>query len=307
MSWSFWHYKTSGILYDWNKMKKVIFLMPVYNDWESLLKLLREINSIIEGINGYEFKCIIINDSSKVMSPKIEKPKNFFSLKIINMRENRGHARCNAFGIRYINSNENFDYVILMDGDGEDRPIEIKSLIKKITESPNLSVVAKRIKRSEGSIFQTLYKIHKLITVIFTGQKINFGNYSCLTKNDINILSNKSSLWSSFSGSVKRHISEFNEVDSTRGLRYFGPSKMSIFNLAIHSFSIIAVFKKTVFLRSFFMIIILSFLSKTIGQIAIFFQVIIVFFNILIFVVSKRESEKELLNSGENMKNESTH
>ena len=288
-------------------MKKVIFLMPVYNDWESLLKLLREINSIIEGINGYEFKCIIINDSSKVMSPKIEKPKNFFSLKIINMRENRGHARCNAFGIRYINSNENFDYVILMDSDGEDRPIEIKSLIKKITESPNLSVVAKRIKRSEGSIFQTLYKIHKLITVIFTGQKINFGNYSCLTKNDINILSNKSSLWSSFSGSVKKYISEFNEVDSTRGLRYFGPSKMSIFNLAIHSFSIIAVFKKTVFLRSVFMIIILSFLSKTIGQIAIFFQVIIVFFNILIFVVSKRESEKELLNSSENMKNESTH
>ena len=82
---------------------------------------------------------------------------------------------------------------------------------------------------------------------------------------------------------------------------------MSIFNLAIHSFSIIAVFKKTVFLRSVFMIIILSFLSKTIGQIAIFFQVIIIFFNILIFVVSKRESEKELLNSSENMKNESTH
>ena len=62
-------------------MKKVIFLMPVYNDWESLLKLLREINSIIEGINGYEFKCIIINDSSKVMNPKIEKPTNFFFFK----------------------------------------------------------------------------------------------------------------------------------------------------------------------------------------------------------------------------------
>ena len=288
-------------------MKKIVILIPIYNDWESLIKLLDEINKVIENKNNYEFKCIVVNDSSSIKQPKLLKPLNIKSLKIINMKENRGHARCNAFGIRYINSNENFDYVILMDSDGEDRPIEIKSLIKKITESPNLSVVAKRIKRSEGPIFQTLYKIHKLITVIFTGQKINFGNYSCLTKNDINILSNKSSLWSSFSGSVKKYISEFNEVDSTRGLRYFGPSKMSIFNLAIHSFSIIAVFKKTVFLRSFFMIIILSFLSKTIGQIAIFFQVIIVFFNILIFVASKRASEKELLNSSENMKNESTH
>ena len=134
-----------------------------------------------------------------------------------------------------------------MDSDGEDRPIEIKSLVNKITESPNKSVVAKRIKRSEGPIFQTFYKIHKLVTLIFTGKNINFGNYSCLTKKDINFLSNKPSLWSSFSGSVKKHIAEFNEIESIRGLRYFGPSKMSLFNLAIHSFSIIAVYKNTVF------------------------------------------------------------
>ena len=98
------------------------------------------------------------------------------------MKENRGHARCNAFGLRYINLNEVYDYVILMDSDGEDRPVEIKDLIKKIAQEPEISVVAKRIKRSEGPMFQNLYKIHKLITLIFTGKKINFGNYSCLTK-----------------------------------------------------------------------------------------------------------------------------
>ena len=48
------------------------------------------------------------------------------------MKENRGHAKCNAFGIRYVNENEKFDNLILMDGDGEDRPIELKSLIEKI-------------------------------------------------------------------------------------------------------------------------------------------------------------------------------
>ena len=281
--------------------------MPVYNDWESLFKLLEEINTIIKNIKGYEFKCIIINDSSNIKKPIIQKPNNFLSLKIINMRKNRGHARCNAFGLRYINSNENFDYVILMDSDGEDRPIEIKSLVNKITESPNKSVVAKRIKRSEGPIFQTFYKIHKLVTLIFTGKNINFGNYSCLTKKDINFLSNKPSLWSSFSGSVKKHIAEFNEIESIRGLRYFGPSKMSLFNLAIHSFSIIAVYKNTVFLRSAIIIIILSFLSKTISLLAIFFQVTIVIFNILIFIVSKRESEKALTESDKNIESYSTH
>ena len=285
-------------------MKKIIILLPVYNDWESLLKVLDEINFVIKDIQKYKFECIIVNDSSTIEKPKIIKPENFNSLKIINMKENRGHARCNAFGLRYINLNETYDYVIVMDSDGEDRPIEISSLINNIIQEPETSVVAKRIKRSEGLIFQTLYQVHKLITFIFTGKKINFGNYSCLTKRDVNILSDTASLWSSFSGSVKKNLKSLNEVDSIRGLRYFGPSKMSFFNLAIHSFSIIAVFKYTVFLRSTFIIIALSFLTKTLGLIAIAFQVFIVFFNLLIFIVSMRENEKAFVKSNENILNE---
>ena len=285
-------------------MKKIIILLPVYNDWESLLKVLDEINSVIKDIQKYKFECIIVNDSSTIEKPKIIKPENINSLKIINMKENRGHARCNAFGLRYINFNETYDYVIVMDSDGEDRPVEISSLINNIIQEPETSVVAKRIKRSEGLIFQTLYQVHKLITFIFTGKKINFGNYSCLTKRDVNILSDTASLWSSFSGSVKKNLKSLNEVDSIRGLRYFGPSKMSFFNLAIHSFSIIAVFKYTVFLRSTFIIIALSFLTKTLGLIAIAFQVLIVFFNLLIFIVSMRENEKAFVKSNENILNE---
>ena len=290
-------------------MKKIIILLPVYNDWESLIKVLEEINSVIKDIQKYKFECIIVNDSSTIEKPKIIKPKSFNSLKIINMKENRGHARCNAFGLRYINSNETYDYVIVMDSDGEDRPIEIKDLINKISENPETSVVARRVKRAEGLIFQTLYQIHKLITFIFTGKKVNFGNYSCLTKRDVIILSDKASLWSSFSGSIKKNLTNLNETNSIRGLRYFGPSKMSLFNLIIHSFSIIGVFKYTVFLRSTFMIIILSFLINTLGSIAITIQILIVFFNLLIFIVSTRENEKALLESNDNIlnKNEITH
>ena len=185
-------------------MKKIIILLPVYNDWESLLKVLEEINNVIKDNQKYQFECIIVNDSSTIEKPEIIKPKNFNSLKIINMKENRGHARCNAFGLRYINSNEIYDYVIVMDSDGEDRPIEIDSLINKISEKPKISVVAKRVKRSEGLFFQSLYQLHKLITFIFTGKNINFGNYSILTRNDVEKLHSKASLWSSFSGSVKK-------------------------------------------------------------------------------------------------------
>ena len=285
-------------------MKKIIILIPIYNDWESLIKLLSEINKTIENKNDYEFRCIVINDSSSIKQPQLSKPLNIKSLKIINMKENRGHARCNAFGLKYIDKNEIYDYLILMDGDGEDRPEEIKSLLNKINENPSISVVAKRAKRSEGAVFKFLYQAHKIITYIFTGKKINFGYFSCLTKNDVNILVNQASLWNNYSGSVKKYLERYNEIESIRGFRYFGPSKMTLFNLVIHSLSIISIFKYSVFLRSTFMIIILSFLSKILGSITIIFQILIIFFNLLIFIVSMRENEKAFLISDQNVKDE---
>ena len=213
------------------------------------------------------------------------------------MKKNRGHARCNAFGIRYVFENKQFDNLILMDGDGEDRPVEIKSLLNTINEKPNVSVVAKRVKRSEGPFFQFLYQVHKLITIIFTGKKINFGNYSILNKKDVEKIYSEASLWSSFSGTIKKNIKKLNEINSFRGLRYFGPSQMSLFKLLIHSFSIIAVFKYQVFLRSTFMIIVLSYLNIYLGNFSILLQILIIIFNLLIFMTSLRENENDLINS----------
>ena len=284
-------------------MKKIIILIPVYNDWDSLNKLLFQINENINLYKDIKFECLIVNDASTTQPPKLSKPSNFESMELLSMRENRGHARCNAFGIRYIFKNKKFDNLILMDGDGEDRPVEIKSLVEKINENPNFSVVAKRIKRSEGIYFKFLYQLHKFITLIFTGQNINFGNYSILTKADIEKIHTKASLWSSFSGSVKKNIKPLNEINSIRGLRYFGPSQMSIFKLIIHSLSIIAVFKYNVFLRSSLMLILLAYLNSYLGSLTILLQYLIVIFNLLIFIVSQREKQKDLLNSHNNLDN----
>ena len=137
-------------------MKKIIILIPVFNDWDSLKKLILEINENIKNFNNFHFECLIVNDASTINQPKLDKPNNIKSLEILNMQNNKGHARCNAFGIRYVHQNKEFDNLILMDGDGEDRPIEIKSLINKILENPDMSVVAKRVKRSEGFFFSTI-------------------------------------------------------------------------------------------------------------------------------------------------------
>lgn len=283
-------------------MMKFKILIPVYNDWESLIKLLDEINKVIQNIENVEFHCVVVNDASTIELPDIKVPEKIKSLQVINMKANRGHARCNAFAIRYFSKQDDFDHLIVMDGDGEDRPIEIENLVKKALEDRKVSVVAKRIKRSEGTLFNVLYHIHKIITLIFTGKNINFGNYSCLTKNDIKILSKNESLWSSFSGSVKKHILQLNTVNSIRGPRYFGPSKMSLYNLIIHSLSIIAVFKFSVFIRVAILAGIIYVWRYHIGFLPFAVSMLLlIIFNSLIYLISFRENKKDFLNSGENV------
>ena len=149
-------------------MKKIKILIPVYNDWETLIKLFDEINKVIEDIENVEFDCMIVNDASTTKPPDIKVPKNIKKIEIFNMKQNRGHARCNAFAIRHLSKKGNFDHLIVMDGDGEDRPEEIKYLVNQALEDQAVSVVAKRVKRSEGPIFQILYEIHKLITLFLS-------------------------------------------------------------------------------------------------------------------------------------------
>ena len=288
-------------------MKKIKILIPVYNDWESLIKLLDEINKVIEDIKSVEFDCMIVNDASTTKPPDIKVPKNIKKIEIFNMKQNRGHARCNAFGLRYLSKKDDFDHLIVMDGDGEDRPEEIKYLVNQALEDSEVSVVAKRVKRSEGPIFQILYEIHKLITLLFTGKQVNFGNYSCLTKKDVITLSQQESLWSSFSGTVKKSILRLNTINSTRGLRYFGPSKMSLLNLGIHSFSIIAVFKSQVFLRGFILTILIYLFENLFGAATFYLIFSLIVFMVLIYLNSFRENIEDFVKSEENVDNVKTN
>jgi len=282
-------------------MKKIFFLIPVFDDWESLETLIENIHKEIKSINNFEFNCIIINDSSTIQMGNVSKPRTFKNFKILDLKKNIGHARCIASGLRYLVNNEKFDFVILMDGDGEDRPEEIKYLISKATSLDNSSVVAKRVKRSEGFIFKLLYEIHKILTFLTTGKKIFFGNYSCLTFKDAKILIEKKTTWSSYSGSVTKNLSNLVEIDSIRGLRYFGPSKMSLIKLVIHSLAIMASFKESVFFRSSLLIMISYFLRELIGPFWLLISIFSLIFMLLVFLVSLREDYLSLINSETNI------
>ena len=238
---------------------KIKILVPIYNDWQSASKLLDEIDNNISDLD-HEISVIIVNDASTHDRQEEQKDfNNLHSIKILNMKINQGHARCIATGLKYIFEKEDFDYVIPMDGDGEDRPEEIKEFINQIDNSNNNPIVGERVKRSEKLIFKICYQLHKLITLTFTGKSIKFGNYTCLPKSTVEKMIKEKATWNSFSGSLKKIENNLLPIPSIRGSRYFGPSKMSFFNLIRHSLSIMSVFRKTFLIRSgLFIILYLS-------------------------------------------------
>ena len=93
---------------------KYAVLIPIYNDRESLKLLIENINHEIKDLN-HEISILVINDASSQQIvdtyPNIE---NINSIEIVNMKENRGHARCIATGLKYLFEKNNFDYIMYL-------------------------------------------------------------------------------------------------------------------------------------------------------------------------------------------------
>ncbi len=283
-------------------MKKFIILIPLYNDWKSASKLLKEIDSQINNWNA-EVSVIIINDASTEKRSGLDSNyKKIKLVKILNMKENRVHQRCIAAGLKYIYKNEDFDRVIIMDADGEDRPEELNDFFKKAQENPNMTITGNRFKRSESTIFKFLYEVHKILTLIFTGKLIKFGNFTCLPKAHVEQLIQKSYLWNSYSSSVVSTINDRIFIPSVRGQRYVLPSKMNFSGLVFHSLTIISVFRNAVVIRSTTIFLVYLFLIfNNISMLSISPILFLLIFVFTILKISMRANMEEFNKSLDNI------
>ena len=176
--------------------------------------------------------------------------------------------------------------------------------LNQIQKSNNSAIVGERVKRSESLLFKLCYNVHKILTFVFTGQSIKFGNYTCLSKSTVEKMINDKATWSSFSGALTKIEKDRSTVPSIRGSRYFGPSKMSFKNLLIHSLAIISVFKINVLIRSIMFLLVYMFLiHQNISVIMLIPIPLIILLIIMVFYISKRESLDEINNSQINISN----
>ena len=283
-------------------MKKFIILIPLFNDWKSVSKLLNEIDLEVKNWD-VDVSIVIVNDASTEKRSGLEfNFKKIKAVKILNMKKNTVHQRCIAAGLKYICKNEDFERVIIMDADGEDRPEELNTFFEKAKEHINMTITGNRFKRSEGIIFKILYEVHKLLTLIFTGKLIKFGNFSCLPKNHAEQLIQKPYLWNSYSSSVVKAIKDRTFIPSIRGLRYVLPSKMNFTALIFHSLAIISVFRSLVIMRSIiFFLVYLFLIYKNISILTIFPIFCLIAFVFIILKISMRANMYEFNKSLENI------
>ena len=226
-------------------MKNFLIVIPVYNDWDNLNKLLKKIN-IIAKKNSFKFSILVINDFSNI-SPKInfKKNKNLNKISILNLDNNLGSQRAIAIALKYLHKlNKNIKQdVIIMDADGQDNPYVIKELIDCYKEYCPDIVVVERTNRNEPFWFKFLYFFHKTILFLFTGNYIKFGNFSLINSKKIKYLINKSDLWAAYPAAIVNNLKNIKKIQSERKKRYSGNSKVNFYKLFNHSCRVFSVFK----------------------------------------------------------------
>ena len=220
--------------------EQITILIPVFNDEESLNRLLTELSASCKEFADSKFSVLAIDDGSSA-SLQIKAPSQF-SLKILHLLRNIGHQKGIAVGLAYIKENLSCDKVLVMDADGEDRPEDAVVLLKESLNNPGKIIFAKRRSRQEGSGFRFFYRIYKFTFRILTGKRIAFGNFLVMPKPLLDKVVYYSEIWNHIAGGILKAGLPYSSIVTHRGKRYAGNSKMSFHSLLIHGLGAIAVF-----------------------------------------------------------------
>lgn len=262
---------------------KHIIVIPVFNDWKSLNKLLLQLNKNLEKPKKINHEILIINDnSSEKIKLKLKKLKILKNIKILSLNKNFGSQISIAIGLNYLKKIKGNFYITVMDADGEDNPRQVNRMLKEAINNQSLVITSNRKKRKEALIIVFLYKVHLLITFLFTMKWISFGNFSTFcSKNLKNLLSNNNSLYAHSSSVLKN--CNIKRLYAKREKRFFDKSKLGLIALADHSLRVNSVFYRNIIFSSVIYSILILLLIEP--HCSYLFLSPILIFNFFIFLI----------------------
>ena len=252
-------YPTNLLNISLTSQRKLVIVIPSYNDWEALEKLLLLIDDIIL-TQELNLEVVIVDDYSTkpVPSSLSRQRRQIQAVYLLRLRRNLGHQRAIAVGLSYIYRHLNCDLVVVMDGDGEDSPFAIERLLNISEKTGNNKIIfAKRCQRSESNTFKFFYFVYKQLYRLLIGREISVGNFSLIPASLLKNVVIVSEIWNHYSSGIYRSRISYLEVDVPRSKRLGGNSKMNLVSLVTHGLSSIAVYGDIVGTRILLSIVVL--------------------------------------------------
>jgi polyisoprenyl-phosphate glycosyltransferase len=219
-------------------------LIPVFNDWDSLGLLIPSLETVLRA-EGVTASALVVDDGSTVPPPaRLPGPAcAITTVEILRLRRNLGHQRAIAIGLAFLHGRDPGRTVIVMDGDGEDRPSDIPALLRKFEEEAGQKTVfAARVRRSESVTFRLFYHLYRILHRLLTGVSVRVGNFSILPSSAIRSLVVVSELWNHYAAAVFKARLPYVTVPTSRGRRLSGQSRVDFVGLVMHGLSAISVF-----------------------------------------------------------------
>lgn len=115
--------------------KSLTILIPCFNDWESVGLLVPMIDRALSGA-GWNVSVMVVDDASTDSVPESWLTGSFTtveSIEILRLRANLGHQRAIALGLYQVHEFTDADAVLVMDGDGEDRPEDLPVILTEFS------------------------------------------------------------------------------------------------------------------------------------------------------------------------------
>lgn len=234
-------------------MRPIHVLIPVFNDWTSLEHLLGRLSRELRG-SRHPISVLIVDDASDEHAHEALRnvPFDAFEeVRVLRLRRNLGHQRAIAVGLSFLEASSPGKAVVVMDGDGEDRPEDVPRLIEACDAAGFHSIVfAERSKRSESITFRIGYHIFRALHVILTGRRMSVGNFSIIPFESLQSLVTVSELWNHYPAAADKSRQPRTTIPTSRGRRFAGGSRLNLESLVIHGLSAIAVHADVIGVRA---------------------------------------------------------
>lgn len=228
----------------------LVVCIPVYDDWNAA-SLLLELLDRASGEIAEPIRVVLVDDGSREPLPeRLEPPpQNLQHVEILPLRANLGHQRAIALGLTFIYDQRPCRAVVVMDGDGEDSPDDVVKLVAALEASGGSAVFAARERRTEGLVFRAGYLAFKVVHRLFTGRRVEVGNFSILPWTVLERLVGVSEIWNHYAAAVYKARLPVTQIPLPRAARLSGQSKMNFVELVTHGLSAISVYGETVGVR----------------------------------------------------------